>query len=263
MTPHPRQLALALALVAAPLAGQATNDEARLTVGVGFGYIGGSSLWQVPNQPIFANSGRTDQFNLVRDLRGNLTFTGQLTYFPRPNFGWTGEVTYLGLGTTDGCNIVVDNGDTFNREACASLSGKERAASAVSAMGGGVYRFSSRGDVQPYLRGTVGIALVPRSTTAVTAFFGQDNLNGLVIYLEDDSKAVKPMGALSIGLATAPSSGYQFRFEARATAVQLVSVSGPSELGSPLPPTESKWVVLPSFIVAFDVVLEKRRGRRY
>ena len=258
-----RWLLLAATIAPAAAAAQATNDESRLIVGVGVGYIGGSSLWTVPNQPLPTTSGRVDELTLVRDLRGNITFTGQLTYFPTPRFGWTGEVTYIGLGTTDGCRLVVDNQDTFNRAACGAIAGKERAASAVAAMGGGIYRFSSRGDVQPYLRGTVGFGLVPRSTTAMTAFFGQDNTNGLIIYLEDDSKAIKPMGALSIGMSTAPSNGYQFRLEARATAVQLVSVSGPSELGSPFPPTESKWVVLPSIIVAFDVVLEKRRGRRY
>lgn len=258
-----RWLLLTTTIVPAIAPAQATNDEARLVVGVGAGYIGGSSLWSVSNQPLPTNSGQVDELTLVRDLRGNITFTGQLTYFPNPNFGWTGEVTYIGLGTSDGCRMAVDNGDTFNRAACSAIAGRERAASAVAGMGGVVYRFSSRGDVQPYLRGTAGFAIVPRSTTAMTAFFGQDDTNGLIIYLEDDSKAIKPMGALSAGITTAPSNGYQLRFEARATAVQLVTVSGPSEIGMPFPPTESKWVFLPSFVVAFDIVLEKRRGRRY
>lgn len=258
-----RWFVLAGLLVAAPLGAQATNDEARLVVGIGGGYIGGHSLWTVRDQPIPTSGNAIDRMTLVRDVRGNITFTGQLTYFPKPNLGWTGEVTYLGLGTSDGCVLTVDNGDQFNRDACAAINGRDRAASAVAAMGGGVYRFLPRGDVQPYLRATAGFALVPRSTTAMTAFFGQDDRTGVVIYLEDDGKAIKPMGALSAGFATAPSSGYQFRFEARATAVQLATVTGPSELGSALPPTGSKWVVLPSFMVAFDVVLEKRRGRRY
>lgn len=245
------------------LGAQATNDESRLVVGVGGGYIAGHSLWQVSNQPLFTTGSQVDRMSLVRDVRGNLTFTGQLTYFPSPRFGWSGEITYIGLGTRDGCALVVDNGDPFNRAACTSINGRDRAASAVAAMGGGVYRLLPRGDVQPYMRGSVGFALVPRSTTAMTAFFGQDDRTGLVIYLQDDSKAIKPMGALSVGFATAPSNGYQFRFEARATAVQLATVTGPAELGSPNPPTGSKWVVLPSFILAFDVVLEKRRGRRY
>ena len=254
MRTHRRRFVFAGLLLAAPLGAQATNDEARLVVGIGAGYIGGSSLWSVSNQPLLTAAGHVDRLTLVRDVRSGITATGQLTYFPRPNFGWTGELTYLGLGTTDGCLITVDNNDPVNREACASLSGRDRAASAVAAMAGGVYRFSSRGDVQPYLRGTAGFALVPRSTTAMTAFSGQDNRNGLIIYLQDDSKAIKPVGALSAGFATAPSSGYQLRVEARATAVQLVTVTGPSA---------AKWVLLPSFVVAFDVVLEKRRGRRY
>jgi len=186
-----------------------------------------------------------------------------MTYFPHPNIGWTGELTYLGLGTTDGCRLTVDNGDFFNRTACAAIQGHERAASAIAAMGGVVVRSSSRADLQPYLRGLVGLALVPRSTTAVTAFFGQDNNTALPLYVEDNSKAAKPIGALGVGFATAPHNGYQFRLEARATAVQLVKVTGPAAIGDLNPPTGSKWVMLPSFIVSFDIVLEKRRGRRY
>ncbi len=253
----------ALALGIASLGAQATNDESRLTVGIGLGYIGGASLWTVSDQPVYSNNSQIDEFAIVRRLRSNFTLTGQLTYFPKPTFGWTGELTYLGLGTSDGCHLVVDHGDFFNRAACTAIDGHERAASAIAAMGGAVWRPSSRGDLQPYLRGTVGLALVPRSTTAVTAFFGQDDNTALPLYVEDNSKAAKPIGALSIGFATAPHNGYQFRIEARATAVQLVQVTGPATIGNLSPPTGSKWVMLPSFVVAFDIVLEKRRGRRY
>jgi hypothetical protein len=264
MRAYPRWFTLAAGLaLAAPLAAQATNDEARLIIGIGGGWMGGSDLWTVTNQPVITGSGATDQFLLVRDVRGNINLTGQLTFFPRPNWGWTGEITYLGLGTNDGCRIAVDNGDLVNRDACGAINGRERAASAIAAMGGVVYRPSPRGDVQPYVRANAGIALVPRSTTAMVAFFGQNDEFALPIYSEDDSKAVKPIGALSLGLSTAPSSGYQFRIEARATAVQLVAVTGASALGDFFPPTAAKWVLVPSLIVAFDVVLEKRRGRRY
>ncbi len=252
-----------LALVAAPLGAQATNDESRLVVGVGVGYIGGASLWSVPSQPVFANNNRTDEFFVARDLRSNLTFTGQMTYFPNPNFGWTGEITYIGLGSRDGCRLVVDNGDFFNRAACEAINGRDRAASGMAAMGGALWRASSRGDLQPYFRGTVGLALVPRSTTAMTAYFGQDDNTALPLYIEQNGKAAKPIGALSVGMSTAPHSGYQFRFEARATAVQLATVTGPAPTGSLVPQTASKWVILPSFVVAWDIVLEKRRGRRY
>lgn len=260
-----RTMARALALgslAALPLGAQASNDESRLTVGVIGGWIGGASLWSV-TQPVFANGGRTDEMLLVRDLRGNIAVSGQLTYFPTPRFGWTGELSYTGLGTRDGCRMVVDNGDQFNRDACAAIDGRDRAASAVSAMAGAVYRFGSRTDLQPYLRGNVGLSLVPRSTTAMIAFFGEDDEVALPIYFEDESRRAKPTAALSFGISTAPSAGYQFRLEVRGTAVQLEVVDRAVPAGVQEPPVVSKWVILPSISVGLDVVLEKRRGRRY
>lgn len=255
-------LAGAVLLAAAPLGAQATHDEARMTVGVAGGWISGAGLWSV-RQPVFANNSQIDLFSIARDVRPSLLLSAQLTYFPKPKFGWTGELTYLGLGTTDGCAILDDHGDVFNRLACGALAGHKRAASGVAALGGIIYRLSSRGDLQPYLRAQAGIGLVPRSTTAVTAFFGQDNDTALPIYLEEGGKEVKPVGALSLGLATAVRNGYQFRLEARGTAIQLATVTGPTAAGSLTPETGSKWLFLPSITVAWDIVLEKRRGRRY
>lgn len=250
-------------LIAAPAASaQTTNDESRLVVGIIGGWIGGSELWTT-TQPVFATGNRTDQFRLVRDMRANITMTGQFAYFPRPGLAWTGEISYIGLGTRDGCRLTVDNNDTFNQQACAAIDGKDRAASAVTASAGILLRATSRGDVQPYLRANAGIALVPRSTTAMTAFFGEDDALALVLYGEDESRAAKPLGSLSFGLATAPRAGYQLRMEMRATAVQLAVVTGPAASGSPDPQRGSKWTILPSISVGLDIVLEKRRGRRY
>ena len=255
-------LPLALLLAAPAASAQATNDESRLVVGIIGGWIGGSELWST-TQPVFAIGNRTDQFRLVRDMRANITMTGQLAYFPRPGFAWTGEISYIGLGTRDGCKLIVDNNDVFNQQACAAIDGRDRAASAVTATGGILLRTSSRGDVQPYVRANVGVALVPRSTTAMTAFFGEDDELALVIYGEDNSRAAKPLGSLSFGLTTAPRAGYQLRMEMRGTAVQLPVVTGPAAFGSPDPERGSKWTFLPSISVGLDIVLEKRRGRRY
>lgn len=261
-----QRLLLGLALVTpistATLAAQATNDESRLTVGVIGGWIGGGALWSV-TQPMFAVGNLVDQFALERKLRSNITISGQLSYFPRPNFGWTGEVSFIGIGSTDSCVLEVDNNDPFNQAACQAINGRDRAASGVSLSGGVVLRPVSRGDIQPYVRANVGLALVPRSTTAMTAFFGEDDQFALLLYDEDESRAAKPLGALSLGIATAGNSGYQFRVEARATAIQLEVVDGPAPDASRDPVVGSKWVILPSISVGMDIVLEKRRGRRY
>ena len=83
-------LPMVLFCATATASAQATNDESRLVVGIMGGWIGGSELWST-TQPVFAIGNRTDQFLLVRDLRGNITMSGQMTYFARPGLGWTGE----------------------------------------------------------------------------------------------------------------------------------------------------------------------------
>lgn len=244
------------------IAGQRTNDESRMVVGITGGYIGGTDLWAV-DQPVANNNGQPDLFKLGRSLRGNITVGGHLTYYPRPSWGITGEVVYLGLGTRDRCALAAPSSDIFNRLACASLEGKDRAASAVAIMGGGIWRPVPRGDIQLYLKAQAGLALVPRSTTTVTAFFGADNDFALPIYQEDGSKAVTPIGAAAFGFATAPNRGYQFSIEFRATAARIQVVDGPAPVSVFAPPISSKWTILPTITAGFEIVLERRRGRRY
>jgi hypothetical protein len=257
-----RAVVVLLALSGGPLTGQRTNDESRLVVGMNVGYIGGGFLWSA-TQPIPANNAQTDQFALSRSLRGNITVNGHLTYFPTPTLGISGELVYLGLGTTTRCRLLTNTGDVFNRLACDALLGKNGSASAIALLGGGVWRPVPRGDVQLYLKAQAGLALVPRSTTGLSSFFGIDDEFALPIYTEDGSKTAAPIGTLGFGLATAPNHGYQFSVEFRATAVQLQVVDGPAERGALNPQIGSKWQVLPSVTLGFDIVLEKRRGRRY
>ncbi len=248
---------------ASTAAAQATRDQSRLVIGVSAGYIGGSGLWHVADQPIRAPNSEQDVFNIERRLRANITFIGQGTYFPSDHVGITGEVSYLGLGTTDTCIFVPSANYGFNRTACGAINGDDRSASAVAATAGVMVRALSRGAYQPYLRAQAGIALVPRSTVPVSAVFGPTNNIVLPVYLNDSDKEVKPTGVLAFGISTAPSAGYQLRVEARATAVQLRVVSGPTAFENMAPVTRTVTKVLPSITVGFDVVLEKRRGRRY
>lgn len=243
--------------------GQATRDQSRLVVGVSAGWIGGTDLWSVPDQPILAGGQQQDIFDLNRRVRSNLTFIGQATYFAGDHVGVTAEVSYLGLGTTDQCLFVPGTNDPFNRDACAVINGDDRSASAVALTAGVVLRPLSRAGIQPYARAMAGVALMPRSTIPVTAVLGVRDDEVLAVYLESNDKDARPTGVLAFGLSTAPSSGYQLRVEARATAVQLLAVSGATASQNRVPMTKSVTKVLPSITVGMDIVLEKRRGRRY
>ncbi len=256
-------LAALILIAPSPGQAQATRDQSRLVVGVSGGWIGGVDLWSVPNQPILASAQQQDIFDLRRRLRSNLTFIGQGTFFPSDNIGISGEVSYLGLGTTDECLFVPSANDSFNQAACSVINGDDRSASAVSLTGGVVLRPLSRAEVQPYARLMVGIALVPRSTVPVTAVLGLREDEVLQVYLEDGDKDARPTGTVAFGFSTAPRSGYQLRIEGRLTAVQLLAVTGPTATQNRVPPTSNVTKLLPSIVVGMDIVLEKRRGRRY
>lgn len=255
-------VAFLLSSTIVPLGAQ-TGDESRLVVGMSVGYIGGADLWSVSNQPILSTGSQPDIFALERRLQSNITVSTQVTYFPKPNVGFTGELGYIGLGRDDSCRLVESTGDFTNQAACIAINRQERSASAVNLLGGVTLRAASRSAIQPYAKALVGFSLVPRNTIELAPVFGEFEDTLLPIFLSDGSSDVKPTGALAIGFATSPNGGTQLRVELRGTWVRLSSVDGPAAQQGTVPPHSSRFVLVPSLTVGFDIVLEKRRGRRY
>jgi len=257
----------AVVLVAAPaqrLTAQ-TNDEARLILGIAVGYVGAVSLWDIPNQPIFPAFGPPDLFHLRREMHSDVSVSGHATYFSGPHLGVTGEFTYLGLGTTDGCELAQDNGNLELAAMCDGLKGKIGTASTTVVNGGVVYRPFSRTGLQPYFKGMVGLAFTPSSTIAMRSEYGAiaDTSLILTVYQDAGWKSIRPSGTLAFGISTAPSSGYQIHAEVRETWMGLGVVTGPTSGQGFVPPSKTSLKGFTSVLVGFDVVLAKQRGRRY
>ncbi|MES1259224.1 MAG: hypothetical protein ABUL71_01420 [Gemmatimonadota bacterium] len=179
----------AIVLMAAPtqrLVAQ-TNDESRLILGIAVGYVGAVSLWDIPNQPIFPAFGPPDLFHLRREMHSDISVSGHATFFSGPHLGVTGEFTYLGLGTTDGCELAQDNGNVELAAMCDGLKGKIGTASTTVVNGGLVYRPLSRTGLQPYFKGMVGLAFTPSSTIAMRSEYGAiaDTSLILTVYKDD------------------------------------------------------------------------------
>lgn len=255
--------AIVLVLRAAPAEAQ-THDEARLTVGAALGYIRGSALWSVNNQPIIDLDRSTDLLNLQRRLSSNLSLSAQMAYYQSAHFGYTAEFTYIGLGTEDNCDLAAGGGGEPGGPACAALKGMNRPASAVSLMGGVIWRPASRTAYQPYVRGLLGAAVVPRSTLEVASIFGLQDENRLEIYAaETNSRMIRPSATLGLGVATAPSAGYQLSVEVRESWIVIPVVTGTTIYQGLVPPSANRVKNFPSFLVGLNIVLERRRGRRY
>lgn len=266
------QLARGLAAVAvlcvgttARLHGQ-TNDQARLTLGIGAGYIGSTSIWDVPNQPVYLpSSPDPDIFHLHRELKSDITISGHATYFGSPHIGVTGEFTYLGLGASDACDIVQDNGNVELAAVCSALKGTLSSASTTVVQGGLVYRPLSRAAFQPYAKVMGGLAFTPSSSIALRSIYGAiaDTELIVTIYKDDNWKSIRTSWTAALGISTAPSQGYQLRVEARETWLPLEAVTGPTSGQGFVPPHKTVIKGIPSILIAFDIVLAKQRGRRY
>lgn len=262
-----RRAACGIALLLAPawpLVAQ-TNDDARLTLGISIGYIGGQKLWDVPSQSIASVFDSPDIFHLHREIHSDFTISGHGTYFRGPHIGFTGEFTYAGLGNLDACNVIQDSGDLELVAACNALQGSEASASTTFVQGGLVIRPFARSLLQPYFKGLVGLAFTPSSTIAMESIYGAiaDTNLVLTIYKDDNWKEIRATWTAAIGVSTAPSSGYQLHIEARESWLPLGVVTGPTSGQGFMPPNKSVLKGFTSVLIGFDIVLEKRRGRRY
>lgn len=264
-------LFVSVVLAAAPaLQAQATRDQASLIINLFGGYAMGGALWRVPDQPVIDdNFGEplVDHYSISRRIRGNLIFGGRAIFFPGDNFGYFGEAFMLGLGYEDRCGIASPSGSQRNRDVCASINNNATPASAVQVTAGVMYRINANRLVSPYARLSVGGALSSRSPIAMTGSFpsaaSEGQLVDLDIYPADGSSQFHPAVGIGAGFTTQIARGYQMRWELRDNIIGIESVTGPTVLEGVDPPTGMRFRHRLSIEVGFDVVLERKRGRRY
>ena len=242
-------LTLACAPLPAPLTAQATADRARLAFSVGIGQTsGGGTLWSVGQQPIVVGS----TVAITRQFRRSFAVAFAGTYFPDKSLGIAVEAHLLGLGTTDRCQLVTWSGDSFTRDVCAAIDGTKRPATSVAASVGGVFRIASDQPIHPFVRANVGLVLSPQSFIKVFPVYDDDGGTTLHPYLSFGGGAIAVVGR-----------GYQFRVEVRDNWLTVPRVSAATGLPGVVPRTSSVGKHFLSFLVGFDVVLERKRGRRY
>jgi hypothetical protein len=240
-----------------------TKDQARLIFTVSGGVVLGTDLWEVDAQPVqFITP--TDTMALGRKIRSTLAigFTG--TYFPGDNLGIAAEGFLIGLGFEDSCRMVFSSGAADVISACQSIQGATKSASAVSLSAGPVYRFNSRNLLSPYFRANLGVVFSNQSSIRMVGHFPtSEGIADLIIYDDDHESRVEPQLGLGAGFTAAIAPGYQLRWEFRdnITGVQKVTAASPE--ARTVPPHEVAFKHLFSLSIGFDVVLERRKGRRY
>ncbi|MDH4132375.1 MAG: hypothetical protein OEW17_02505 [Gemmatimonadota bacterium] len=255
-----------LALPAPRLQGQGRADQARLMFSLAAGWTtGGGTLWSVGKQPLAVMASEVDTLTIGRDFRDNFNLVFSGTYFPGDHLGFTAEVQLLGLGTVDACSIRSTQGAAFTSEACSSIQGSERSSSSTAIAVGVMYRVASHSVIHPYLRATGGMVIVQESflktTGTVTGTTG--GAADLILYDDDDAVSISPYIGLGAGVVAATGRGFQLRFEVRDNWVNVPAVSGPTSRQGFVPPSERVGKHRLTATIGFDVVLERKRGRRY
>ncbi len=242
---------------------QATKDQARLIFTVSGGFVGGRDLWSIDAQPVqFTNP--IDTLALGRRIRSTLGIGFAGSYFPGDNLGFGVEGFLVGLGFEDRCRVAFSSGSTDLISSCQSIQGATKSATAVALTVGPIFRVNSRRLISPYARANIGLVFSNQSSVRTTGrYLTPDGFSTLIVYDDDHESRVEPAFGLGVGVTAAVARGYQLRWEVRDNIVGVQRVSQASPEARVVPPHDVTFKHLFSMTIGFDVVLERRRGRRY
>jgi hypothetical protein len=257
---------LALLLMPAALRAQATADEARLMFTIGIGETtGGGTLWHVGNQPFAVSPGVEDTLSVTRRFRNSLDVVFSGTYFPGEHLGFNVEAQLVGLGTSDSCNLEATLGSARTSGLCSSLNHSTRSATSAAVSAGAVFRMWSDQPVHPYIRANAGFVVSQQSFLKTTGQYTDSLIGTVDVPLYDDGNPanLQPYYSLGGGVVAVIGRGYQLRFEVRDNWVRVPAITGPTVRQGLVPGSSPVGKHLLSFTVGFDVVLERKRGKRY
>jgi hypothetical protein len=185
-------------------------------------------------------------------------------YFPGENLGFTAEGFLVGLGFEDDCSHAFSSGSGNVAAVCRSLQGRKKGATSVTMSGGTIFRLNSRKLFSPYGRVNLGLTFSTQSALRTFGEFPTDSgPSALVVFSDDKNSRVDPAVALALGFTAAIAKGYNLRWELRDNIVGIQRVTGTIPIAGFVPPHERIFKHLFSMTIGFDVVLERRRGRRY
>ena len=170
----------------------------------------------------------------------------------------------LGLGFEDSCRLVFSSGNEDVATACQSIQGATKSASAVALTVGPIARINSRSLFSPYARANVGLVFSNQSAIRTAGRFPTpEGFSELTVYDDESESRVEPALAIGVGFTAAVAKGYQLRWEVRDNIVGVQRVTAATPEARTVPPHGVTYKHLFSMSIGFDVVLERRPGRRY
>lgn len=251
-----------------------TRQEPNLVFTIAGGLTGSRSLWEVPVQRLPVAPAAEDSFALARRLRPGIVAAVSATYYSSPGFGYTMEVGYFGLQTEARCRPLgpyAPDPDMASQQACDRIQGRHEPSSVVGLQAGAVYRINPAGAFSPYVRALAGVGIVGNSFVQTEAVVTSSACNPgpnclLALLSEEKRREFSWLGSLALGFVAAASPTYKFRLEVRDLMATLPHVDGPAITTAgtlPFAPVSSRLTHNFVLTAGLDIVLERRRGRRY
>lgn len=258
-------------LLASPAAAQ-TSPQPTIVLTISGGVVTGHGLWTVERQPLCilggggACSGTYDTLRIARSISPSLILGASGTYFPWPHLGFHAEISYLGLPIDDTCTPVRLFPDPPNQRAqqmCDNLTATKGTGGAISMFVGATLRAASSKAISPYARFNIGMVNLSSSTTEVVgAYVDAAGVQERQIIEDINGAGSSFMLGAAAGLTAPIGTGYQLRVEVRDIVNSLTRVTGPAN-DLAIAPTESRYFHHFGLVLGLDIVLERKRGRRY
>ena len=268
-------LPLALTCLLVTRAAAQTGSENNLVFTIFGGAVTGHHLWTVEKQPLSvlgSSPTRYDTLRLSQSITSSVVLGATATYFLSSRVGVHAEISYMGLPAEGDCSPVFLHPDSGsggtvdmrrNGQVCDDIRAQGSTGGAITIFTGVTIRAASRRSFSPFLRGNIGLVTLSRSTIEMAGAFAEPG--GVFVrqvIADPKPRRTSMLVGVAAGFTTPLSTGYQFRFEIRDQAIQLVRLTGPGSAGGPSP-TATKYYHHVSLGLGLDVVLERKRGRRY
>jgi len=257
--------------LAVPAAAQ-TGSESNLVLTILGGAVTGHALWTVGKQPltVLGDPSKYDTLTLSRQIGSSLMLGVAATYFPWPHVGFHAEVSYLGLPVDSDCKGLYFHPDSSggvdlhrNEQMCNDIQAQAGFGGAISLFAGVTVRAATRRTFSPYARGSVGFVNQPRSMIEMdAAFVDATGVQVRRVLVDPKPRSTSVMVGAATGFTSPLGPGYQFRFEVRDVIASLDRLVGPAN-GLGIGPTATRYYHHFALTLGIDVVLEKKRGRRY
>lgn len=270
---------IALTCVLSATAAAQTGQESNLVLTVLAGTSTGHSLWAVGKQPLCVFdavnqcTSQYDTLGLSRSVGSSFVLGAAATYFVSPHVGLHLEMSYLGLPVESGCTALLLNPDPTgpggteqrrNGQLCDDIQAQAAQGGTIAIFGGVTLRAASRRTFSPYVRGNVGVVNQPHSSISMSGLFvsGNGSVIERLVVADPSPRSTALMFGGAVGFTAPLGPGYQFRFEVRDVLTSMERLLGAVN-GLGVGQTATRTYHHVALTLGLDIVLERKRGRRY